>query len=188
VFSVGRLKAVVLLIEFSVEGEILGLVRLDLGTAAFLVVGSAVVVVERGRLRNHSVLLNLLIFSLNLRISRSDLITVRWNGLVQSTVSLHGLILVTFFNDVQAEVSLGSVSEIGESLGFGLLNFRTSAASSASRNFSEHTMGLTISLSKLFLRHVVVGQTIGALDASEFVTHTRCSRRFLLLRLVLRSR
>lgn len=187
-FSIRRLKTVVLLIELSVEGKVLGLRRLDLGTAGFLVVSSAVIVVERSRLRNHSVLLDLLIFSLNLCISRPDLITVGRLGLVQSTVGLHGLVLMTFFNDVQAEVSLGSVSEVSESLGFGLLNFRTSTVSSASRNFSEHALGLAINLSKFFLCHVVVGETVGALDASKFATHSRCSRRLFLLGFVLRSR
>lgn len=153
--SVGGLEAVVLLIELSVEGEVLGLARLDLGTAGFLVVGSTVIVVERSWLgRDHSVLLNLLIFSLNLCVSRPDLITVGRLGLVQSTFSSHGLVLVTFFNDVQAELSLGSVSEVGESLGLGLLHFRTSAAS---RNFSEHALGLGISFSEFLLLHVVVG-------------------------------
>lgn len=100
-FSVGRLKAVVLLIELSVEGEVLGLVRLDLGTAGFLVVSSTVVVVDRSRLRrDHSVLLNLLVFSLYLCFSRRDLTTVGRLGLIQSAISLHGLIFVTFFNDI----------------------------------------------------------------------------------------
>jgi hypothetical protein len=59
----GRLEAVVLLIELSVQLEVLSLGGLDLGTAALAVIGSAVVIVNGSRLRNDRVLGDLLVLS-----------------------------------------------------------------------------------------------------------------------------
>ena len=99
-FGVNLLKAVILLVKLSVQLKVLSLVRLELVALAFLVVSSAVVVVDGALLLNSSVLGDLLILPLNLGVSRTDLITCRGLGLVEATVSLHGLIFFTFFNDL----------------------------------------------------------------------------------------
>lgn len=101
-FGVNLLDAVILLVKLSVQLEVLSLVRLELVALAFLVVSSAVVVVDGALLLNSSVLGDLLILPLNLGVSRTDLMTWRGLGLglVETTISLHGLILFTFFNDL----------------------------------------------------------------------------------------
>jgi len=68
VVSITMLLAVILLIEFSVELEILSFMRLDLGAAAFAVVCSTVVVVNGAWLCNGSVLGNLLVLPLDLSL------------------------------------------------------------------------------------------------------------------------
>ena len=95
---------------------------------------------------------------------------------------------MTFFDDVEAELSLGSISEVGESLCLGLFNLGASAHSSASGNFSKHTCRLSVSFNESFLSNMVVGKAVSALDASELATHGRSGRRLFCLGLVLGGR
>ena len=161
---------------------------MDLGTTALTVVDRTVVVVDGSRLRNYRILGNLLVLSGDLSVSRADLIPRRRLRLVKSTIGLHSLIFVTFLDDIEAELSLGSISKVSESLSFRLLDFRTSAISSTSGNFSKHALGLIVGFSKSFLSNVVVRKTVSAFDSSEFTTHGRSSRRLFSLGLVLGCR
>jgi len=168
--------------------EVLGFVRLNLGTAALLAVGrvsSAVVVVSRSWLGDGSILDDFLVFPLDGgAFSSADLITGRL-GPVQTTLTLQSLVLMTFLNDVKAQVPLRSVSKVSESLCFRLFNFRTSIGSS--RSFGDQALGLGVRFSQGFLLDMVVRETVGALNAPEFATHGRGGRRLLGLGLVLRG-
>jgi len=132
-------------------------------------VSSAVVIVSRSWLSDGSILDDFLVFPLDGgAVSSTDLITGRLRP-VQTTVTLQSLILHAFFNDVQAQCSLRSISEVLESWCFVLFNFRTSISSS--RSFLDQALRLSVCFCQGFLLDMVVREAVGALNAPEFATH-----------------
>jgi len=164
-------KSVILLIEVSVKLKVLSFGRLNLGTATFSIC-SAVVVHKRSRLGSSdaSISNDLLIFPLNRGgISRSDLTTRR--GSVKFTVSFHSLILCTFLDDIEAKVSLCSVSKVSESLSFRGIEFGTSTTASSLIDLHAALRLCCISVVKGFLCDMVIRETIRTLNSSEFNSH-----------------